>query len=383
MEPRKDESAKIMIAIPSLSAGGAERVVSTLANRWAETGRDVVIATFEPPSAEHFYELGGGVRVERLELPAISKPKWRAVARTFERISDLRRLMRRERPDVVISFLTKMNVMAVQAARPLGVPVIISERNNPYVQQFDPFWNMARAVAFPKAFAFVTMTEGAARFFPERQRPRTRIIPNPVAAMPTKRSEGAQKTLAAVGRLTAQKRFDRLLEAFSLVAPDFPEWTLVIWGEGELRGALEEQRDRLGLSARVKLPGLTATPGAWAETADILAITSDYEGWPNVVIEALAAGVPVVAADCEFGVREILNGGDLGLIVPKDDVAALAAALSRMMSDSSLRRAFSAKGVNAAKAYSPPAIAAQWDALIDEALARRKRQRSSSSETPS
>ena len=363
---------RILIAIPTLSAGGAERVVTTLANQWSRSGRDVAIVTFEPEEAHPFYALDPVIRLCALDLPPISSPKWRAIAHTFKRIGALRRTIRSERPDVVISFLTKMNVKAALAAHGLGVPVIISERNNPYVQRFDRYWDLARAFAFPKAFAFVTMTQGAAAFFPEKQRPRTRIIPNPVSIPVCFRAPTAGKNLAAVGRLTSQKRFDRLIEAFARVAADFPDWSLTIWGEGELRDDLEALVRERNVEARVRLPGLTAKPGGWLETTDILALSSDYEGWPNVVIEALAGGVPVVAADCDFGVKEILQEGALGLIAPKDDIGAYAAALARMMSDENLRRDFAAKGREAAKQYSPEAVAAEWDTLIAEAIAARR-----------
>ncbi len=363
--------ARILIAIPSLSAGGAERVVTTLANAWSRNGRDVAIVTFELSSDKPFYTLDAAVKVEQLALPPIPKPKWRAIAHTFTRIAALRKLIRAKKPDVVISFLTKMNVMTSLAADGLSVPVIISERNNPYVQKFDWFWDLARAFAFPKAFAFVTMTEGAAAFFPENQRRRTRIIPNPVSIPAVARRASTGKTLTAVGRLTAQKRFDRLLDAFAVIAKDFPDWSLVIWGEGDLRVELEAHANRLGLGARVRFPGLTEKPGGWLETADILALSSDYEGWPNVVIEALAGGVPVVAVDCEFGVREILHDGALGLMAPRDDTNAFANALARVMSDAALRSRLAAAGREAAKRYSPEAISAQWDALIGEAIAAK------------
>lgn len=364
----KRPRAKILVAIPSLSAGGAERVVVTLANQWSRGGHDVVIATFESAAAKPFYPIDADVRLVPLDLPPVSKPKWRAIAHTFKRIAALKRAIRAEQPDVVISFLTKMNVMTAIAADRLGVPVIISERNNPYAQQFDRFWDTARGFAFPKAFAFVTMTQGAAEFFPEKQRPRTRIIPNPVSVPAVERRANGT-TLTAVGRLTGQKRFDRLIDAFALVAGDFPDWSLVIWGEGERRAELEALAERRGLAGRVRLPGLTEKPGGWLEHADALALSSDYEGWPNVVIEALAGGVPVVAVDCEFGVKEILADGDLGLIAPRADTPAFAEALARMMRDETLRRDFSEKGREAAKRYAPEAIAALWDALIAEAIA--------------
>lgn len=264
-----------------------------------------------------------------------------------------------------------MNVMTSLAANGLGVPVIISERNNPYLQKFDVFWNCARAIAFPKAFAFVTMTRGAAEFFPEKQRPRTRLIPNPVYPLLTAPKSHDGKILAGVGRLTAQKRFDRLIEAFAMIAAEFPDWRLVIWGEGSDRPILEFLRDRLKLTERISFPGLTKQHGAWVETADLIALTSDYEGWPNVLLEAMASGVPVVSVDCDFGPKDILADGQFGVLTPKDDLKALAAGLSTMMRDEALRNSYAAKAKEASAAYAPGAIASMWDSLIEEALTER------------
>ncbi len=366
-------SVKILFAVPTLSLGGAERVISILANLWSAAGRDVSIVTFEPPTTTPVYDIADAVVIHKLGLPPVSKPRWRAVLQTFKRIGALRQLICAENPDVIISFLTKMNVMTTQAADGLGVPVIISERNNPHLQKFDAFWNWGRAFAFPKAFAFVTMTQGAADFYPAKQRPRTRIIVNPVSPVSTTATRHEGYNLTAVGRLTHQKRFDRLIEAFSMIEKDFPDWRLVIWGEGELRPDLEALRDSLGLKDRVSLPGVTREPGAWVQTADILTLSSDFEGWANVLVEALVNGLPVVSVDCEFGPKEILRGGELGLLAPRDNVAGYARALARMMGDEALRRDFGAKAAEDAKRYSPESIAAQWDALIGEALAARAR----------
>ncbi|MFN0023038.1 MAG: glycosyltransferase family 4 protein [Parvularculaceae bacterium] len=360
-----------MFAVPTLYSGGAERVISILANFWAASGREISIATFETPASTSYYQIDDRVRIHRLDLTPVSKPRWRAILHTFKRIGALRRLIRAERPDVIISFLTKMNVMTAQAADGLGVPVIISERNNPYLQKFDTFWDLSRAIAFPKAFAFVTMTRGAAEFFPENQRPHTRIIPNPVSPISIAPKSHRGYNLTAVGRLTEQKRFDRLIEAFSIIEKDFPDWRLVIWGEGDLRQKLEALRDTLGLKERISFPGVTKRHGGWVETADLFTLSSDYEGWANVLVEALACGIPIVSVDCDFGPKDILKGGELGVLAPRDDVAAYASALARMMSNEALRRDYAAKGVEDAKRYLPAAMAAEWDLLIDEALAAK------------
>ncbi len=370
---RPGDEIHVMFVVLSLGAGGSERVITTIANYWAQRGRTVSITSFDPPDMEPFYPLDERVRLVRLGLAPVTRPLLRAVARTAERIGALRRAFREARPDVVISFLTKANIMALQAARGLETPVIISERNNPYLQKFNALWRIARARTYRRAYAFVTMTEGAADFYPEAQRPRTRIIPNPINLPEGWRNRRGGSCVTAVGRLTGQKRFDLLIDAFADVAGDFPEWSLTIWGEGEARADLEGQCERLGLGDRIRLPGLTPEPGSWIETADLFALSSDYEGWPNVVLEAMAAGLPIVATDCPFGAREMLDGGACGLLVPTGSVEALADGLRRLMADRALRDKLGENAKSrAAAVYSTERIIAQWDVIAGEAAASRQ-----------
>ncbi|WP_338240853.1 glycosyltransferase family 4 protein [Aurantiacibacter hainanensis] len=357
--------------LPSLGAGGSERVVTTLANFWAGQGRQVGIANFDAPDFEPYYPLAEEVALFRLDLPAPASRLPGQIKQTFRRIRALERVYREFKPDVVISFLTKANVMAILAARRVGVPVIISERNNPTLQTFNAFWRMARSYTYPKAFSFVTMTRGAAEYYPERQRPRTTIIPNPVNLPESWSDRRGGNTITAVGRLTGQKQFHLLIDAFARIAPEFPEWNLVIWGEGDRRGELESQRSRLGLDDRIALPGLTDWPGQWIETADVFVLSSAYEGWPNVIVEAMAAELPVVAFDCEHGVSDMIEDGVNGRIVPLNDVAALSDALASVLGDTGLREGLAHRALQASARYNTGAIADRWIDIFEDAIAVR------------
>jgi glycosyltransferase involved in cell wall biosynthesis len=380
-EGRAQFSPRILFVLPTLTAGGAERVVTTLANHWSAAGREVAIATFEPETAQPYYALGPHVAHLKLSLPSGQSARSRAILRTGERIIALRRVIARFKPDIVLSFLTKTNVMSILAATGFDVPVVVSERNNPRLQKFGPIWEMARAAAFPRAAAMVSMTRGALDYYPPRQRPNARVIRNPVSLPADLRSRRNGHTLTAVGRLDKQKRFDRLLDAFALIARDFPDWRLVIWGEGKERKSLDEKVMRLGLAPQVELPGLTAEAGRWVETADLFVLTSDYEGWANVIVEAMAAGVAVVSVDCDYGPKELLGhdkstaeqrAGPAGIVVPREDVSALADALASLMRDPARREEMGANGAAYAKRFSVQAIAAEWDGLIAEVLNARR-----------
>lgn len=363
------QDARILFVLPSLGAGGSERVVTTLANHLAGQGHEIGIANFDASEVPPFYPLAKEVALFRLNLPAPSGGLPVQIRQTARRIKALEGVYRDFKPDAVISFLTKANVMSILAARKSRVPVIISERNNPILQKFNIFWRIARAYAYPKAFSFVTMTKGAAKYYPVGQRPRTTIIPNPVRLPEDWRDRRQGNNITAVGRLTVQKQFHLLIEAFSSIAPRFPSWNLTIWGEGDARDDLEELRSRLGLEDRISLPGLTERPGQWVETADILVLSSAYEGWPNVIVEAMAAKLPVISFDCEYGVSDMIDHGVSGLLVPPGDVAGLADAIASLLDGVNLRRNLAAQALKASERYKTDAIAGQWLRIVEDALA--------------
>ena len=362
---------RILFVLPSLGAGGSERVVTTLANYFAGQGRTIGIANFDAPDFEPYYPLSADVALFRLDLPAPPASLPGQIRQTARRIKALERVYREFRADVVISFLTKANVMAILAARPSGVPVIVSERNNPTLQTFNALWRAARSYTYPKAFSFVTMTKGASEYYPERQRPRSAIIPNPVNLPESWENRRQGNTITAVGRLTGQKQFHLLIEAFSRIAPEFPDWNLVIWGEGDQRAELESQRASLGLDDRIALPGLTDQPGQWIETADVFVLTSAYEGWPNVIVEAMAAELPVVAFDCEHGVADMIEDGVTGRIVPLDDVDAFSDALASVLRNPEIRENLAQQAVKASERYNTGTIADQWLRIVEESIAAR------------
>lgn len=364
--------ARIAVVLPALGAGGSERVISLLANHWAEQGRSITLVTFEPPGTPPYYPIDPRVTLRQLGLPPRPEVWHQGLRRTVARARALRRALRAADPELVLSFLTRTNILALLAARGLDRPVIVSERNNPERQRFGPVWTWLRARTYPHADCLVTMTERALAALPPAERPRSRVIPNPVMLPEGWRPRRDGRTIAAVGRLVGQKGFDLLLRAFAQVAPAHPDWRLVIWGEGEERAALERQRVELGLEGRVELPGITARPGEWVETADLFVLSSRFEGWGIVVAEAMAAGLPVVSFDCPFGPREMIRDGVDGLLVPDQDVAALAAALDRALGDPSLRARLAAAARVSAERFAPARVMAGWDSVVADVVAARR-----------
>ncbi|MFN0192931.1 MAG: glycosyltransferase family 4 protein [Aestuariivirga sp.] len=357
--------------MPGLGAGGTERVVSIIANGWAERGWDVSIFAFAPANETPYYALHPKIAVCRLGLPPSPYPALQAMLATARRIAALRKALRQLSPDIVVSFLTRTNVKTIIATAGMDVPVVVSERNNPELQDVGIWWNWLRARTYPRAFGLVTMTKGALEFIPETLRQRGWVIPNPVIHPNVPARRPGNGVLTAVGRLVPQKGFDILLSAFAEVAPAFPEWKLVIWGDGPERANLEKIRDRLDLGRRVELPGLSARPGLWMETADAFVLSSRFEGWGNALTEAMAAGLPVVSFDCPWGPRDMIEDGVDGLLVPRDDGAALAKALATLLGDAPLRQRLGAAASASARRFDPERIIELWNDVVNSAIEMR------------
>ena len=368
----KPDSGKPHIAfvLPGLRAGGSEHIVSLLCNHFSRSGWTVSLFAFEEPGTQPYYAHDPAVSIRQLGYPVGRLPLMRSALAVFHRVAALRRALAWSRPDLVISFLTRTNVVSVLAAQPLGIPVIVSERNNPAQQYPGTLWSALRRYAYARAHGLVTMTEGAMRYFPKVMRQRQWVIPNPTYApvqIDGARPEGRQ--IVAVGRLVPQKGFDLLLAAFAEAADGMPGWSLVIWGEGPERAALEAQRDALGLQGRVKLPGVTQEHGAWLREADIFVLSSRFEGWGIVIGEAMAAGVPVISFDCQWGPGEMIADGISGLLVPDGDVTALGAAMAALSADPQQRRRLSEGARIAARRFTIDRVLAQWERTAKEAIA--------------
>ncbi|MBH1997817.1 MAG: glycosyltransferase family 4 protein [Sphingomonadaceae bacterium] len=367
---REDPTRHVVFVIAGLGAGGAERVISLISAAWVAQGWRVTILAFDRPEEPVYHDFDPRVDIRRFGVRTAGGGI-RSILGQGRRILTIRRELRALNPDAVISMLTKINVLTLAATIGTTHKVIVSERNNPQAQKANTAWNTLLGKLYPRAAAIVMQTRASMVCLPQQVRGKAHIIPNPISSAVLGGGEVKDKlVLTAAGRLTHQKGFDLLIDAFAKLAERHPDWVLKIWGEGDMRGTLETQIRKLGLTQRVKLPGTSKSPGSWIDQGTIMVLSSRYEGFPNVLGEAMASGMPVVAFDCDFGPREIIQNGYDGLLVPMGDVAALADAMDRLMRDKRLRNGLGAAARLSALRFAPGKIVAQWGGLVNEVAQR-------------
>ena len=366
---------KLLFLIHSLHSGGAERVTANLANYWVGKGWQVTVVTLASESLD-FYELHPAVNRIALDLAGESVNPLAAIVNNLCRILALRRVLRKLRPDVALAMMSSANILLTLAVMGLrGIATVGSERTYPPRFPLGAIREALRMRLYGRLTAVVSLTRESAAWL--RQYTRARevvVIPNaapwPLAEMrphlkPPVMPEG-QRLLLAVGRLSEEKRFDLLISLFQRLVEDFPDWVLVILGEGPGRKSLKEQVESAGLEDHILLPGRAGNVGQWYEAADLYVMTSRFEGFPNTLVEAMAHGLSAVSFDCDTGPRDIIRHGVDGLLAPADNVDALEEALRKIMNDEPLRRRFAERAMEVRERFSLEKVAGMWERLFDE-----------------
>lgn len=361
-----------MIVIHSLRGGGAERVAVDLSAYWQRLGYRVSLVT-QMPSNTDIYTVPEGVGRHVMGTARDSGGGLQGAIANWRRVRRLRKLIKKLKPDCVLGMMTTASVLAVMAAKGLGCRVIVSEHTHPPIQKLPEAWQKLRRWAYPRAHAVVALTQGTARWLRDHvPGSRVVVIPNavrwplqeqePVVPVPDK---GERLRLLAVGRLHPVKGFDLLIQAFAMVASYFPDWDLVIAGEGEERAALQKQIETAALQKRVQLVGRVGNIKDWYEQSDMYVLSSRSEGLSNTLLEAMASGLAVVAMDCDTGPREIIRDNIDGILVnPPEDADALAAHLSDLMARPLKRAALARRAVDVRDRFSVPIVMAQWERLL-------------------
>jgi glycosyltransferase involved in cell wall biosynthesis len=402
-----DRTRRWTFMVPSAyAAGGIARTVFTTANVLAARGHQVTILTLSRSSAEPKFHLDPRVELiplqDRYDPENPSRPRRSArhdpradpVAReldaqpsrlaagarkTFSAYVDslLEQRLSAQPPGVVVSTRPEFAVAASRWSHPRSI--LLHQEHLSFLPRPEPLRAALRDLAVGRGGdrridALLTLTEADHerwRAYVDDPSVRTGVIPNPTPFEVGEPAPLTNKVVIAAGRLTSQKGFERLVEAWVPLATSHPDWQLRIYGDGQQWDALNEQVARSGVSDRILMGGVTDQLEAELAASSVYAMSSRYEGLPMVLLEALSKGVPPVSFDCPEGPRQLIDNGVNGLLVPEGDVPALTKGLQTLMDDEDLRRRLGARALETARDYQADAVTERWLELVAEIDAAR------------
>jgi glycosyltransferase involved in cell wall biosynthesis len=359
-------------------AGGVERSAVTILNGLAARGHEVFLLTWDRAPARAYYPLADAVTWYRLDMGDPSRSATAGLR--LRRMARIRSWVQRTiRPDVVVGFQHGPFLTVALSLLATGRPVIAAERNAP--DRLDHLRAGRRRNLLFQSFRLATritvQMDSYVTRYPRFLRARLRVVPNIVAPAEARADcvgASTRRVLLSVGRLGYQKNPACLLRAFAGVAPKHPEWVLRFVGDGEDRESLRREAADLGLADRTEFPG--PRPDIEREYADaqLFALASRWEGFPNAVAEALAHGLPVVGFAGCAGLNDLVAPERNGVLAPGNgDAEALAAALDRLMGDAELRARLGQEGISIIQTYRPERVLALWEDVLTEAAHRRGR----------
>ncbi len=359
---------KITFVTSTLTSGGAERVISLLANNFAKRGYEVEMIALTSISPD-YYTLNPKVRF--IHADKVSKGGLLGELWWF------RQHIKKEQPEVVIAFMEAVYEFVLLALLGTKTPVISSERLDPALISWPR--KVLRWLLLPTTTAHVVQTQHIKHYYNQRIQKKTHIIYNPVnekvfQVNRLKVKEERLNRIISVGRLYPQKNQKMMIETFAKIAPQFPEWSLVIYGEGPERDYLEslvsslfakthQQAVKIQVSSRISLPGRCETVIEEVAKSKVFCLSSDYEGMSNAMIEALCVGTPVISTKVS-GTDELIQDGENGLLVDIGDTEGLAQAFERLLSNQELREQLGKEGQKLATQFKTDTIVDQWEKLV-------------------
>lgn len=348
---------KVFMVIKRLRYSGAYKMFMWLANALCERGHDITIMTYMRNDVETLNSKMHWIKHDELENSSIIK-----------KISVIRKEIKKSKADVSISFLLDANVYNIFACLGLGTKSIVCERNDPFkpgyrkLQFWKPWFRFANGAVYqlPKV----------AEYYSNIKAP-TAVIPNPVLChndIDIAPFENRPDTINILGRLDIfQKRHDVLIEAFSKFVEWYSSFKLVFYGDGPDKEKMQNQVSKLCLEGKVIFAGITNTPFEVMKNSKMYVLTSDFEGIPNSLIEAMSLGLPCISTDCRpGGARLLINDGINGFIVPQGDSNAIAEKMKWYMQHSVEADKMGLEGTKIKNTFSEEVIISQWENYLSE-----------------
>lgn len=353
----ENSKKKIVFIIGSMRRGGAERVISILANEYADNSWEVKIITLLDDSNDYILR-------ESIEVINIIKDKKSRILNIYFWLIQLRKTFKQFNPDVIVSFIARINILTLISSLGLNKKIIISERNDPKSDGRSWVVKMATFFLYPLASSIVFQTNWAKSCFPKYIQKKGTIIPNPVYSG-VKATEEKENKIVAVGRLLEQKNHKLLINAFSKVVEKYPDYKLYIYGEGRLRNELRNQIEKLNISDKVLMPGNVLNVHEKIADAKLFILSSDYEGLSNALLEAMVMGLPCISTDCA-GSNEVIEDEENGLLVPIKDVKSLSESIVRLIQDRELANKLGKNAMAYSAKFKSKNVIGEWEKVIED-----------------
>lgn len=362
---------KIVFITNSLGFGGAEKMLTFVANSLCERGYDCCIINLNAID-DYINEKQQSVN-KRISVFTLEK-SGNTTSRHKYKINEICRIAKDFKADVLIGFTGFPGFYAKIASLKLGIPSIMSERGDP--TRTAPSTLKAKVVQFilNRSCGGVFQTEGAMKYYGKRLQKRGRVIPNPIftnGEIPLVDVRDREKTVVSVGRLdNDQKRYDVMIKAFKSFSESHPEYMLKLYGKGKDELLIKQWISEAGISENVCMMGLSKNPMQDIAHDGMFLITSDYEGISNALLEAMAVGLPCVSTDhTPGGARLLIRDGENGLLAPVGDEKALANAMRRFAEDGELARVCGENARSVIERFSPERIIDMWEKYISQICA--------------
>lgn len=352
-----------MFVIHALGYSGAGKMIVYLANSMSKAGYDVTLYVEEQQGAH--YEMEEGVKVYQ-ETQFFNN----YYTRHFRQIFQLRRRVKEISPDLIISFQTNQNALSVLATRGRHIPVIVSERGDPY--QYNNIVAKLKTWVINKAEGGVFQTKKAMQYYGKRLQLKSRVIynPNTVCGIERIQWDDRNNELAFVGRFDIfQKRQDLMIEAFELISREMPDLKLAFYGTGKEQAVIEQMVKDKDLTDKVIFKGLVRDIPGHIKDSKAFVMTSDFEGLPNALIEAMACGLTCITTDCSpGGARELISNNVNGVIVPCGNPTKFADAVVNLLNSPDVADAMGREAQKITEKLNPEVIYSQWIEYIEEII---------------
>ena len=361
---------KIVFITNAMLFGGAEKVIATLSNSFVKKNIDVVIITIMNTKCD--FKLEEGVKLYSI-YENEGKPPKKEYIEYYKKLADK---VREEKPYIVVIMPEEISVKAIPFLKDIGIPLVVSERNNPWVMPKNKLNRLLRTIYYPKVDGIVFQTSMASSFFPKKIKDKGKVILNPLdyTRLPKELVGPRGKTIVTMGRLEEQKNQKMLIRAFEHIYKKYSDYKLIIYGNGSMKEELEEYASNILPRNSYSFENATDDVLNRINNAGIFVLSSDYEGLPNALIEAMAIGLPCISTNCmSGGPAELIDQYKNGILVDVGDDEALALAINEIIRNKTLADKLSKNAKKIKYRLDENKIIGEWEDYLNEVIRKYKR----------